>query len=162
MPQKAKKPIPDGYHSVTPYLICKGAAQALDWYKKAFGAEELVRMPGPGGVLMHAEMRIGDSVVMMADEFPEMGAKSPASLGGSPVGMCIYTSDCDAVFNRAVAAGAKVERAVQDQFYGDRSGTLLDPYGHKWTIATHTEDLTPEEMGERMKQFTAQQGDKKQ
>ena len=157
MAQKAKKPIPDGYHTVTPYLICKGAGEALDWYKKALGAEEKFRMPGPGGVVAHAEFVLGDSTVMMADEFPDMGAKSPATLGGSPVGLCIYVSDCDAVFNRAVAAGAKVERPMQDQFYGDRSGTVTDPYGHKWTIATHTEDLTPEEIGERQAKWMAEQ-----
>jgi PhnB protein len=157
MATKAKKPIPDGYHSVTPYLVCKGAAQALDWYQKALGAEEMVRMPGPGGAIMHAEVRIGDSMVMMADEFPEMGAKSPQTLGGTPVGMCLYVSDCDVVFKRAVDAGAKVERPLQDQFYGDRSGTIVDPFGHKWTISTHIEDVSPEEMEQRMKEWAASQ-----
>ena len=157
MATKAKKPIPDGYHSVTPYLVCKGAAQALDWYKKAMGAEETVRMPGPGGAIMHAELRFGDSMVMMADEFPEMGARSPQTLGGTPVGMCLYVNDCDVVFQRAVDAGAKVERPLQDQFYGDRSGTIIDPWGHKWTISTHIEDVSPEEMGQRMKEWAASQ-----
>src|SRR5262245_33427961 len=149
MATKAKKPIPDGWHTVTPYLICKGAGEALDWYKKAFGAEERFRMAGPGGKVMHAEMKLGDSNVMMADEFPDMGAKSPASYGGSPVGLHLYVNDCDGVFNRAVAAGGQVARPLADQFYGDRSGTLIDPYGHKWTIATHTEDVSPEEMQQR-------------
>ena len=160
MATKAKKAIPEGYHSVTPYLICKGAAQAMDWYKKAFGAEERVRMAGPGGVLMHGEIQIGDSMVMMADEFPEMGAKSPASYGGTPVGICLYVNDCDAVFDRAVAAGGKVLYPLADQFYGDRSGTLLDPYGHKWTIATHKEDVSPEEMTKRQQEWMAKQAKK--
>jgi PhnB protein len=137
--------------------VCKGAAQALAWYKKAMGAEETVRMPGPGGAIMHAELRFGDSMVMMADEFPEMGARSPQTLGGTPVGMCLYVSDCDVVFKRAVDAGAKVERPLQDQFYGDRSGTIVDPFGHKWTISTHIEDVSPEEMGQRMKEWAASQ-----
>lgn len=144
------KPIPDGYHSVTPYLIIKGAAAALEFYKTALNAEERVRMPGPDGKVMHAEIQIGDSIVMLADEFPEMGAVSPQTLGGTPVGFCIYVTDVDARFQQAVAAGAKIERPLQNQFYGDRSGTLLDPFGHKWTLATHVEDVTPEEMQRRM------------
>ena len=144
------KPIPDGYHCVTPYLIVSGAAAALDWYARALGAEVTVRMDGPGGKLMHAEFRLGDSMLMLADEFPEMVARSPASLGGTPVGFCLYVPECDAVFARAVAAGARVERPLQDQFYGDRSGTVIDPYGHKWTIATHVEDVSPQEMERRM------------
>ena len=142
----AVKPIPDGYHTVTPYLIVQGAAKALDFYKKAFGATELVRMPGPGGKIMHAEVQIGDSRVMLADEFPEMDARGPQALGGTPVGLCIYVENVDALFDRAVTAGAKVLRPVVDQFYGDRSGTVADPFGHKWTIATHVEDVSPEEM----------------
>jgi PhnB protein len=145
------KPIPDGYHSVTPYLIVKGAAEAIDFYGKAFGAEERFRMPMGDGRVGHAEIRIGDSVVMLADEFPEMDAKGPLALGGTPVGLCLYVTDSDAVYGRAVAAGAKVVRPIQDQFYGDRSGTVLDPFGHKWTITTHKEDVTPEEMERRMK-----------
>ena len=160
MATKAKKPIPDGWHTVTPYLICKGAGNALDWYKKALGAEERFRMPGPGGVVMHAEMQVGDSIVMMADEFPDMGAKSPLAYGGSPVGLNLYVNDCDAIFNRAVAAGAKVERPLTDQFYGDRSGTVVDPYGHKWTISTHIEDVSPDEMATRQKEWMAKQGQK--
>jgi PhnB protein len=144
------KPIPDGYHTVTPYLIVNGAASALEFYKKAFGATELMRFPGPGGKIGHAEIRIGDSAIMLADEHPEMDARGPKTLGGSPVGILIYTEDVDAAAKRAVAAGAKVLRPVQDQFYGDRSGTFEDPYGHKWTIATHKEDVSVEEMQKRM------------
>ena len=144
------KPIPDGYHTITPYLIVQGAAAAIDFYKKAFGATELMRMPMPGGKIGHAEIQIGNSRLMMADEFPEMGAKAPPAFGGSPVGLMVYVEDVDAVFNRAVAAGAKVKKAVADQFYGDRSGQLTDPFGHEWTVATHKEDLTMEEIARRM------------
>jgi PhnB protein len=153
----AVKPIPEGYHTVTPYLIVKGAADALEFYKKGLGATEIMRLPGPGGQVMHAEIKIGDSIIMLADEFPEMGAKSPQSLGGSPVGICLYVNDVDAAFKQALAAGAKEERAVKDQFYGDRSGTLRDPFGHQWTIATHTEDLTPEEIGQRAEEWMKKQ-----
>ena len=150
-PAKASvKAIPDGYHTVTPYLIVNGASRALDFYRRAFGAKEHVRMPGPDGKVMHAEIQIGDSKVMLADEFPQMGAKSPQSIGGTPVGICLYVAKVDAVYEQAVAAGAKVERPLQNQFYGDRSGTIIDPFGHKWTIATHIEDVTPEEMQKRM------------
>lgn len=144
------KPIPEGYHSVTPYLIVKGGARALEFYKKAFNAKELVRMDGPGGTIGHAEFQIGNSVIMMADESPDMGARSPETIGGSPVGLCIYTEDVDALFKQALAAGGKQERPVVDQFYGDRSGTLRDPFGHQWTVATHKEDVSPEEMERRM------------
>jgi PhnB protein len=143
------KRIPDGYHTATPYLICGGAAKALDFYKKAFGAKERMRHE-MGGRVGHAEIEIGDSVIMLADEFPEMGAKGPHTIGGSPVGICLYVENADAVFQRAIAAGAKEERPLKDQFYGDRSGSLIDPFGHKWTIATHIEDVTPEEMQKRM------------
>ena len=143
--------------AITPYLICKGAAKAIDWYGKVLGAKELFRMPGPDGVIGHAEVRIGDSIVMLADEFPSMGAKSPQSLGGSPVGLMLYVPDCDAVVTRAVAAGATLERPLQDQFYGDRSGTIVDPFGHKWTIGTHLEDITPEEMAKRSAEQMAKQ-----
>lgn len=149
MSQKAK-PIPDGYHTVTPYLFVRGAARAIDFYKQAFDAGELMRMPGPGGKVMHAELQIGDSMIMLADEFPEMGALAPEAVGGSPVMIALYVNDVDAAFNRAVAAGAKPLRAVADQFYGDRSGALVDPFGHKWNISTHIEDVTPEEMTRRM------------
>jgi PhnB protein len=140
---------PAGYHTATPYLIVKGAAAALDFYKKVFGATELMRMEGPGGAVMHAEVKIGDSVIMLGDEMPAMGANSPQTIGGSPVGLCLYFPDVDARFAAAVAAGASVKRPVQDQFYGDRSGTIVDPFGHVWTIATHIEDVSPEEMNRR-------------
>jgi PhnB protein len=140
------KPIPDGYHRVTPYLIIKGAAEALDFYKTVFGAVELFRMPGPDGRIGHAEIKIGDSPVMMADEYPEMGYRNPKALGGTPVGLMIYVPNVDEMFTKAVAAGAKVLKPIQDQFYGDRSGTIEDPFGHQWTISTHIKDVTPEEI----------------
>ena len=152
------KPIPAGYHSVTPYLIIKGATEAIDFYKKAFGATELFRMPAPGGKIGHAEIKIGDSPIMLADESPEMGYKSPQSLGGSPISIMIYVADVDTVFKQAIAAGGKEQRPVKDQFYGDRSGTLEDPFGHVWHVATHTEDVSPEEMERRMKTYTAASG----
>ena len=145
----AVKPIPDGYHTVTPYLIIKGAADALEFYKKAFGATELFRMEH-GGKIGHAEIKIGDSPIMLADEYPEMGYKSPQSLGGTPVSILLYVEDVDTLFTQAIGAGAVEQKALQDQFYGDRSGTLADPFGHVWTIATHKEDVTPEEMDKRM------------
>jgi PhnB protein len=147
------KPIPDGYHSVTPYLIVKGGAAAIEFYKKAFGATEVMRLPGPDGKVGHAEIRIGDSVVMLADEHLEMGAKSPQTIGGSPVSILLYVEDVDAVVRKAVAAGAKIQRPVEDKFYGDRMGTLDDPFGHIWHVATHTENVTPEEMKKRAAQF---------
>lgn len=146
----AVKPIPDGYHSLTPYLIIDGAAKAIEFYQKVFGATELLRLPGPGGKLGHAEIKIGDSVLMMADEMPEMGHRGPKALGGSPVGIMLYVEDVARTFEKAVAAGATVDRPVQDQFYGDRSGTVIDPFGYKWTIATHVEDVAPEEMQKRI------------
>jgi PhnB protein len=146
----AVKPIPEGYHTVTPYLIVHDAAKALEFYKKAFSATELVRMPGPGGRVMHAEIKIGDSMIMLADENPEWGAKSAQTIGGSPIGLCLYVKDVDALAKQAVAAGAKEVKPVQDQFYGDRSGTFSDPFGLQWTIATHKEDVSPEEMKKRM------------
>jgi PhnB protein len=150
------KPIPDGYHSVTPYLIVKGAARALEFYKKAFNAQELYRLEGPGGTVAHGEFQIGNSRLMIADEFPDMGARGPEAFGGSPVGLCIYTEDVDALFKQALAAGGKQERPVVDQFYGDRSGTVVDPFGHKWTLATHKEDVSPEEMNRRMAEMMKQ------
>jgi PhnB protein len=143
------KPIPDGYHTVTPYLIVRGAAEALDFYKRAFGAGETMRMAGPGGKVMHAEIQIGDSRIMLADEMPEMGFRSPASPGGAGTSILLYVNDVDTAANQAIAAGVKVLRPVQDQFYGDRSGTFADPFGHVWTIATHTEDLSLEEINRR-------------
>ena len=143
------KPIPDGYHSVTPYLIIKGAADAIEFYKKAFGATELFRMDHEGKV-GHAELKIGDSPIMLADESTEMGYKSPTTLGGTPVSIMIYVDDVDTIFKQAIGAGGKEQKAVQDQFYGDRSGTLKDPFGHVWHVATHVEDVSPEEMEKRM------------
>ena len=143
------KPIPDGYHTVTPYLIIKGAADALEFYKKAFGATELFRMEHEGKI-GHAEMKIGDSPIMLADEHPEMGHRGPQSLGGSPVSILLYVEDVDALFNQAISAGAKEDRPVEDKFYGDRGGSLTDPFGHTWHLATHKEDVTPEEMEKRM------------
>jgi len=151
----AVKTIPDGYHSVTPYLIITGAAEAIDYYKKAFGATELLRMPAPDGKIGHAEIKIGDSPIMLADEFPEMGYKSPQTLGGSPVSIMIYVEDVDTVFDQAVAAGGKVQRPVKDQFYGDRSGTLEDPFGHVWHVTMHKEDVSVEEMERRAKSASA-------
>ncbi len=143
------KPIPDGYHSVTPYLIIKGAAKALDFYKKALAAEELMRMPAPDGSIAHAEIKVGNSPIMIADENPTWGNRSPQSLNGSPVIIHLYVNDVDKVAASAIAAGAKVLMPVTDQFYGDRSGRFQDPFGHLWVISTHKEDLTPDEIGRR-------------
>jgi PhnB protein len=143
------KPIPEGYHTATPYLIIKDAAKAIEFYKKAFGAKEMMRMSQPDGRIGHAEIKIGDSPIMLADEFPEMGARSPQSLGGSSVSILLYVEDVDAFAKQAVAAGTKVVRPVKDQFYGDRSGSFEDPFGHQWHIATHVEDVAPEEMHKR-------------
>lgn len=142
--------IPKGYHTVTPYLYVKGAAQAIEFYKKAFGATEIMRFPLPGGRIGHAEIKIGDSMVMMADEDPDMGVRGPLTIGGVSSSILLYVENVDARFNQAVAAGAKVERPLKDQFYGDRSGTVVDPFGHVWTLSTHTEDVTMEEMRKRM------------
>jgi PhnB protein len=142
--------IPEGYYSLTPYLVCKGAAKAIDFYAKAFGAHETVRMPGPHGQVMHAEMKIGNSMLMLSDENPERGAVSPQSIGGTATSIMFYCDDVDAVFTRAVSLGATSEMAPADQFWGDRMGNLVDPFGHKWAIATHTEDVSPEEMRKRM------------
>ncbi|HEU4928311.1 MAG TPA: VOC family protein [Candidatus Krumholzibacteria bacterium] len=146
------KPIPDNYHSVTPYLIVKGAASALDFYKRAFGAEETVRMESKGTVV-HSEFRIGDSVVMLADEMPAMGHKSPQSLGGTPAMLMIYVENVDQMFTRAISAGATEVRPVTNEFYGDRAGSLKDPFGHQWMIATHVEDVAPDEMDRRFREM---------
>lgn len=145
----AVKPIPEGYHTATPYLIIKGAADAIEFYKQAFGAAELFRFPAPDGKIGHAEIKIGDSPIMLADEYPDMGYKGPKSLGGSPVSLMIYVEDVDTVFNRAVNGGATVKEAVSDKFYGDRIGTLVDPFGHIWHVSTHKEDVSLEEMEKR-------------
>ena len=152
----AVKPIPDGYYTATPYLIIKGAARALDFYKQAFGAQELMRFPMPDGKVGHAEIKIGNSPIMLADEFPEMGHKSPESLGGSPVSILLYVPDVDKTFAQALKAGGKELQPLKDQFYGDRSGTLTDPFGHVWTVATHKEDVSPEEMDRRHKAMMAE------
>ena len=143
------KPIPDGYHAVTPYLIVRGAAKAIEFYKQAFGATELGRMTAPDGRIGHSEIQIGDSRIMLADEFPEMDARGPESMGGTPVLIHLYVEDVDTVAKQAAAAGAREVRPVQDQFYGDRSGMFADPFGHKWNISTRKENLSAEEIGKR-------------
>ena len=143
------KPIPKGFHAVTPYLCVKGAAGAIAFYKKAFGAKEVMRMPGPGGTIGHAELQIGDSRIMLADEFPEMNFRSPRSVGGTPVNMHLYVPDVDRVTKKAVAAGAKPLRPVANQFYGDRGGSVEDPFGHVWHIATHIEEVSMKELKKR-------------
>jgi PhnB protein len=148
MPAKVK-PIPEGHHTITPYLSIRGAAAAIDFYKRAFGATEVMRMAQPDGRVGHAELQLGDSRVMLADEFPEMDFRSPSTIGGTPVSLHMYVEDVDAVVKQAVAAGAKLVRPVQDQFYGDRSGTVTDPYGHVWHVSTHKEDLSMEEIRKR-------------
>ncbi|HEX6102442.1 MAG TPA: VOC family protein [Alphaproteobacteria bacterium] len=142
--------IPEGYRSVTPYLVVKGAAKAIDFYKKVFGAREKFRMEGPGGTVAHAEIEIGDSVVMLADENPQHGALSPATVGGTPVTIMLYVEDVDRTAETLSKAGAKTLRPVQDMFYGDRSGSFEDPFGHRWHVSTHIEDVTPEEIERRM------------
>jgi len=146
------KPVPEGMRSVTPHLICAGAAAAIEFYKKAFGAVEEVRMPGPGGKLMHAMIRIGDSAVMLVDEMPEWGALGPRALKGSPVTIHLYVDDVDGFVARAVKAGAKVTMPVADQFWGDRYGKLEDPFGHHWSVATHVRDVTADEMQKAMRE----------
>jgi len=148
--------IPKGYHTITPHIVVPEGAKAIDFYKKAFGAEELVRMPGPGGGIMHAELRIGDSVVMLGEEMPDMGAKSPKAYGGSPVGFYVYVENVDAAWERAVKAGAKPVRPLTNMFWGDRTGRLEDPFGHNWSLAQHVEDLTPEEIKKGQEAFFAQ------
>jgi PhnB protein len=147
------KPIPEGYHAVTPYLIVDGAASAIEFYSRAFGAIELFRLAGPDGKIGHAELLINDSHVMLADEHPAMGARGPRSIGGSPVSLMLYVEDVDAVFTKAVSLGAKIVRPVADQFYGDRAGGLEDPFGHSWFVATHKEDVAPEELQRRAAAF---------
>jgi PhnB protein len=144
------KDIPDGFHTLTPHLVVKGANQAIEFYKKAFGAEEVRRMPGPDGKsIMHAELKIGDSRLFLVDEFPEMDCRGPQSIGGSPVTIHMYVNDADVAFDKAVSAGARVRMPLADMFWGDRYGVLADPFGHSWSIATHKEDLTPEEIAKR-------------
>jgi PhnB protein len=151
------KTIPDGYHTLTPYLIARGAKEAIDFYKRAFGAEEINCMPGPDGKsVAHAELKIGDSRFMLTDEFPTMGTKGPQTLGGSPVGIFMYVQDVDTSFQRAVKAGATEVMPVKDMFWGDRYGKLRDPFGHEWSLATHKKDLTPEEIGKAAREFFSQ------
>jgi PhnB protein len=144
-------PIPEGYHSVTPYLTCSDTAKAIEFYKRAFGAKEIMRMPMPNGKIGHAELRIGDSIVMLADEMPGGEGRSPQSLGGTTAGLFLYVKDVDAAYKKAVDAGGKATMPPQDMFWGDRYGKLHDPYGHSWSLATHKEDVAPEEMQKRMK-----------
>lgn len=146
-------PIPEGMRTVTPHLICAGAAQAIDFYKKAFGAVELSRMPGPDGNVMHASIRIGDSVIMLNDEMPQWGALGPKSLKGSPVTIHLYVEDADALFAQAVKAGAKVTMPLDDMFWGDRYGKVEDPFGHQWSIGTHVREVNPAEMQKAMEQM---------
>ncbi|MGH9216925.1 MAG: VOC family protein [Acidimicrobiales bacterium] len=154
----AVKPIPDGYPRVSPYLVVDGAQKAIEFYTTVLGATERMRMPGPDGRIGHAELRVGDSVIMLADEFPDMGAKGPSAYGGSPVSISVYVEDVDATFDKATGAGATVVRPLENQFYGDRSATFDDPFGHRWTIATHVEDVSPEEMGRRAAEMGQSQG----
>jgi|SRR5689334_14742173 len=145
--------IPKGYEGATPYLIINGAAKALEFYKKAYGAAEIMRVPAPGGKVGHAEIKIGNAIVMLADEFPEMNHRSPKALGGTPVSILIYVADVDSFVKRAADAGAKIVTAVDNKFYGDRSGSLEDPFGHHWHIATHVEDVPPDELAKRAEKF---------
>jgi PhnB protein len=154
------KPIPDGYRAVTPYLIVEGAARAIDFYKRVFGAKERMRMDAPGGRVGHAELELGDSVVMLADQSPEVGARSPQSVGGTPVHIMLYVEDVDATVQRALAAGARLERPVENKFYGDRTGGIIDPFGHVWYVGTHIEDVPPAEMGKRAAAAAAAMGKK--
>jgi PhnB protein len=146
------KPIPDGYPQVSPYLCVGGASAAIDFYREVLGAKERMRMDGPDGKVGHAELQIGDSVVMLSDEFPEMGARSPKSVGGTPVTLSVFVEDVDRVFERALQAGATALRPPEDQFYGDRNGQFEDPFGHRWSVATHIEDVSPDEMAARAAQ----------
>ncbi|MGH7357380.1 MAG: VOC family protein [Candidatus Rokuibacteriota bacterium] len=143
------KPVPHGYHSVTPYLIVDGGGKAIDFYKRVFHAAERMRMPSPGGKVGHAELTIGDTMIMLADEHPEMGARGPRAFGGAAVSLHLYVEDVDTTVAAAVAAGAKLLRPVEDKFYGDRSGTIEDPFGHHWHVSTHKEDVSPDEMARR-------------
>jgi PhnB protein len=153
---KAAQPVPRGYHTVTPSLVVAGAAKAIDFYKKALGAEEVMRFPGPGGTIMHAEIRVGDSVVMLADEMPEQGGRGPKSYGGTPVSFFVYKDNVDAAWKRAVDAGGKEIMPLQDMFWGDRSGCFEDPFGHRWWLAQHIQDLTPEEIQRNAAEFFSQ------
>jgi PhnB protein len=156
------KPIPQGFHSATPYLTLNDAARAIDFYKRAFGAQEVMRMDGPGGKIGHAEIKIGDSMIMLADEMPGSGSRSPQSLSGTTGGIFLYVENADKVFNQAVSAGAQVEAPLADMFWGDRYGRLKDPFGHSWSVATHKEDVAPAEMSKRMQEAVAKMGQQTQ
>ena len=149
------KPIPDGFHTTTPSLVVSNSKEAIEFYKKAFDANEIYQMPTPDGKVMHAMIQIGDSFVMMSDEFPSMGCKSPASIGGTAVTLHLYVEDADKIFNQAVEAGAKITMPIMDAFWGDRFGTVIDPYGHSWAIATHQKDVSPEEMKKAGEEYFA-------
>jgi len=155
------KPIPEGFHTVTPALVVRDAAKAIDFYKKALGAQELVRMPGPDGKIMHAELKIGDSVIFLSDENPQMNVKSPQTLGACTCTLNVYVPNVDETFKQAIAAGGKESMPVADQFWGDRYGTLVDPFGYCWGIGTHKEDLNPQEMGKRAQEFFASMAQRK-
>ncbi len=161
MAEKKVKPIPDGYHAVTPYLTLRNAAQAIEFYKKALGAEELYRMAGPDGKVMHAEVRIGDSVIMLGDEDPQMGSTSPQTLGGTTAGLMVYCENVDQAFDRAVKAGAESLMPPTDMFCGDRYGRIADPFGHKWSLATHVKDVPPEEMAKAQAEWMKKQAEQK-
>lgn len=149
------QPMPKGYHSITPYLVVKDASRAIDYYKRAFGAKEISRMDGPNGKIVHAEIKIGDSMLMLMDEMPGSGSRSPQSLGGSPVNIFLYIDKVDDVFHQAVSAGAKVDMPVADMFWGDRYGKITDPFGHSWSLATHVKDVSPQEMKKGMQDAMA-------
>jgi PhnB protein len=152
------QPIPKGYHSVTPYLVVNDAARAIDFYKRAFGAQEKMRMDGPGGKIGHAELKIGDSIIMLSDEMPGSGMRSPRSPGGTAAGVFLYVENVDSIFKQAVSAGAKADAQPSDMFWGDRFGKLTDPFGHQWSVATHKEDIAPDEMAKRAKEAMAKMG----
>jgi len=158
MATNAVKPIPEGMHTLTPHIVCEGAADALAFYKKAFNAEELMRLPGPNGKIMHAAVRIGDSVLMLMDDFPEWGTLGPKALKGTPTVLHLYVNDADAAMQQAVAAGAQVTMPAADMFWGDRYGQVVDPFGHRWSIATHKQDLTPEEIQQNMAKMGPMEG----
>jgi PhnB protein len=152
------KPVPEGFHTVTPHLVIKGAAEAIEFYKKAFDAEEISKLPGPDGRLMHGAVKIGDSIVFLVDEAPEWGSRGPQSLGGTPVGIHLYVKDVDAVFERAVAAGVTVKMPVENMFWGDRYGVVTDPFGHNWSLASRREDLTPDQIAKNAEAVFAKGG----
>jgi uncharacterized glyoxalase superfamily protein PhnB len=158
MAKSAAKPVPDGYHTITPNLVCRDAARAIEFYKTAFGAEERDRASMPDGKIMHAALRIGDSMLFLGDEMPHMGCHSPEKYGGTPAAFYLYVNDVDAAWKRATDAGAKVQMPLADMFWGDRCGRLVDPFGHVWSLSQHKEDVSPEEMKTRQQAFLSQMG----